>query len=181
MFSLFKKKIKVLEIKQGQHLEKAEEQSVEEFFAKRMENRIKKVLGYNWEILWHTDEWVYFGYPKAHQRPKQYVETLYKVSHPGLRQAFPGFEHVQGQEVRKAVWKTITSRYSLGQYTTLIQDLKWQAILQDGHIVLDIHWVYSTDGAPETHQCFDLTLDNQTLTLLAFSEKPCSGKASEAH
>jgi len=176
MFSLFKKKIRVQEIKQGQHLEKATEQSVEEFFAKRMKNRIKKVLGYNWELLWQTDEWVYFGYPKGHKSAKQYVEMLYKVNQEQLIQAFPGFRRITGQEVGKAVWKAIHPRYSLGHYSTLIQNLQWQAKLHEGHIVLDIHWVYSTDGSPDTHQCFDLTLDNQTLTLLAFSEKKCSGQ-----
>ncbi|OJJ15571.1 hypothetical protein BKI52_37435 [marine bacterium AO1-C] len=173
MFNLFKKKIRVLEIKQGQHLEKAEEQSVEAFFAKRMKNRIKKVIGYNWEILWQTDEWIYFGFPKGHQRLKQYVEQFFKVNHPQLRQDFPGYATITGQEMGKAVWKAVHPRYPLGQYTTLIQDLQWKAKLQEEHIAIDIHWVYSTDGAPETRKCFDLILDKQTLTLLAFLEKEC--------
>ncbi len=173
MFNLFKKKIRVTSVKQGQHLDQAVAQSVDDFFAKRMKNRIKKILGYNWEILWRTEEWIYFGYPKGGSREKQYVETLYKVNQAQLKNDFPGFETITGQQVRIAASKAVRDSHPLDHCVTLLQNLQWQAQLQANHIALDIRWVYSADGAPEVSQCFDLTLDHETLSLLAFSDKVC--------
>ena len=42
------------DIRKGEYLERAKETSVDDFFEKRMQNRIKKVLGANWEILFES-------------------------------------------------------------------------------------------------------------------------------
>lgn len=171
MFSFFKKKINVIEVQKGKHLEKAEEQSVEAFFQKRMKNRIKKVLGYNWEILLLTDEWLYFGYPKGHKRPKQYVEVLYKVNYPQLARDFPKFKSITGPKMSKTVAKVIREEYPVDHQSTMLQNIQWQAQLLEATILLKIHWVYSADGAPETHKYFDIVLDKNELSLIALNEQ----------
>lgn len=171
MFGLFKKKIKVVDVKLGKKLELATEDSVSAFFQKRMKNRIKKVLGYNWEICLTTDEWLYFGYIRGHKIPSQYVEQLFKVEKVALEKEFPGYEKITGQQVGRAVYQAIQDKRSLGNYTTLLQNIQWEASLQTSVIFVHVVWTYSTDQTPETQQKFELTFSKDVLDLMTCKEK----------
>jgi hypothetical protein len=170
MFKFFQKKTLVSDVRVGRHLETAEESSVQEFFQRRMENRLKKVLGYNWEIYFRTDEWLYYGYSKGHKKPKQYVEQVYKVKRTLLEKDFPGFSAITGQQVRRAVGQTIEKKFPLGEYSTLVQDINWKATLVDNAIQINVVWNYSTDGSANTRRTFDMHLDKSHLTLTSLEE-----------
>lgn len=166
----------VAEVRQGRHLETAEESSVQEFFQRRMNNRLKKVLGYNWEIYFRTNEWLYYGYTKGHKKPKQHVEQVYKVKRTPLEKDFPGFAAITGQQIGKVVGQMLHKKFPLGEYNTLIQDIKWEAKLDIKTITVNIWWNYSIDGSPETFRTFDLTLDKNHLTLVDLEEKTATSE-----
>ncbi|EAY25046.1 hypothetical protein [Microscilla marina] len=170
MFNFFQKKTLVSDVRVGRHLETAEENTVQEFFQRRMENRLKKVLGYNWEIYFRTDEWLYYGYTKGNKKPKQFVEQLYKVKRTPLEKDFPGFAAVTGQQVRKTIGQTLQKKFPLGEYTTLVQNMDWKAKLEEDTIQVDVTWTYSTDGTTETCRTFEMCLDKNHLTLVSLDE-----------
>lgn len=171
MFKFFQKKTLVSDVRVGRHLETAEESSIQEFFQRRMENRLKKVLGYNWEIYFRTDEWLYYGYSKGHKKPKQYVEQVYKVKRTLLEKDFPSFSAISGQQVRRAVGQILQKKFPLGKYSTLVQDINWQATLVDNAIQINVVWNYSTDNNDNTRRSFDMHLDKSHLTLISLEEE----------
>jgi len=94
--------IAVSDIERGRNLEKAVEASVENFFAKRMTNRPRKANVGSWMILFETDQFVYFGYPRFRMllSDAREVDTLYKTSKIELQNQFPNYKTIEGNDVR---------------------------------------------------------------------------------
>ncbi len=97
-------------IRKGEHLERAIETPVEDFFVKRMKNKIKKTNFGNWDILFKDDSYVYFGFPLLRffgESP--IVEILYKTDKLKLEEKFPMYQKFDGIEknnlCRKALVK----------------------------------------------------------------------------
>jgi hypothetical protein len=86
-------------IRKGEHLERAVEIPVEDFFLKRMKNKIKKTNFGNWDILFKDENYVYFGFTLLRffgESP--IVEILYKTEKLKLEEKFPMYQKFDGIE-----------------------------------------------------------------------------------
>lgn len=161
--------LKVTEIKSGMRLESAVEKDVDFFFQCRMKNRIKKILGYNWEILYKDGSFVYFGYPKSMFSNEMKVQNLYKVKMEELQKDFPSFETVEGHHVQKAVSEAIHKDVKI-ESRILIQNIDWKPSLQKGFIHIDAVWKYQADSNPEVTKKYQMQLDMKSLKLISKKE-----------
>ena len=93
--------MKSADIRRGEYLDKAKETTVEDFFAKRMHNRIKKVQGANWEILFESEDTIYFGYPLIQLfREGTFLEEFFKVNRLKLEADFPSYQKFDGIDMK---------------------------------------------------------------------------------
>jgi hypothetical protein len=101
LFLLFQCSMNSADIRRGEYLDKAKETTVEDFFEKRMENRIKKVQGANWEILFESNEFIFFGFPFiAIFREGTFLEEFFKVNRLTLETEFPNYKKFDGIEMK---------------------------------------------------------------------------------
>jgi len=101
LFLLFQCSMNSADIRRGEYLDKAKETTVEDFFVKRMQNRIKKVQGANWEILFESEDTIYFGYPLIQLfREGTFLEEFFKVSRLKLESDFPSYKKFDGIEMK---------------------------------------------------------------------------------
>lgn len=92
-------KMTAVSIRKGEHLEKAVEIPVEDFFLKRMKNTIKKTNFGNWDILFDDGNFVYFGFTLLRffgESP--IVEVIYKTNKLRLEEKFPMYQKFDGIE-----------------------------------------------------------------------------------
>lgn len=161
--------LKVNEIKAGVGLESAVEKDVPFFFECRMKNRIKKVQGYNWEILYRTPEFVYFGYPKSTFSNGMKVKGLYKVRTDELQKNFPSFETVEGHHVQRAVSEAVHKDEKI-ESRILLQNLDWKPSLQKDSINVDAVWKYQADSNPQITKRYQIQLDIKSLKIISKQE-----------
>jgi hypothetical protein len=105
---LFQCSMNSADIRRGDYLDKAQETTVEDFFEKRMKNRIKKVQGANWEIFFESEEFVYFGYPLiAIFREGTFLEEFFKVNRIKLETEFPTYKEFDGIFMKKICYELL--------------------------------------------------------------------------
>ncbi|MCB1142479.1 MAG: hypothetical protein H7A24_14215 [Leptospiraceae bacterium] len=158
------KKYMVSEVKNGKNINTSELVDPDFFFQKRMENRIKKILGRIWEIIYEDGQYVYFGYTKGDSHESMYMETLYRVEKSSLEKFFPGYKWITGIELNRAVHQSVTEK--LNYNSTLIQDYKKNWKIKDGEIQVDLIWIYSMDGGSENQKKYFLRFSASTLDLI---------------
>lgn len=98
-------KLIVTKIKQGAQLAHAQETSVNDFFQKRLNNKIRKAKIGAWHILYENDVWIYFGYPKfgGLLDDAQYIDTLYRVKKEELSLKLPSYQRFEGYLLRQTI------------------------------------------------------------------------------
>ncbi len=162
--------LKVNEIKSGAGLEFAVEKDVNFFFECRMKNRIKKIQGYNWEILYNDEDFVYFGYPESMFSSEMKVQNLYKVRKDDLQKSFPSYETVEGHHIQRAVSEALHKDEKI-ESRILLQNLDWKSSLQKGFIGVDAVWKYKADSNPEITKKYQIQLDVKSLKVILKKEQ----------
>ena len=160
--------IKVNEIKDGKNLEKAEVSTVDFFFQNRMKNSIKKIIGHNWEILYESGEYVYFGFTKGSSWDDLYVEKLFRVDKPSLVKAFSGYKVLTGIEINRTAYNSVPVHTE--HQSTLSQDFQKKFSLSETGIEIDLVWTYSADGAPQKSKRFLILIDKGNGKFLNYKE-----------
>jgi hypothetical protein len=91
-------------------LARAEPSDTDEFIARRMNNRLRKILGANWHILYEDDRFVYYGRPHSNfgaggmTKLQEFgVVEWYRVERQTLAREFAGYATVDGRCVREAL------------------------------------------------------------------------------
>jgi hypothetical protein len=95
-------------IRKGEHLERAIETPIDDFFLKRMKNKIKKTNFGNWDILFKDGSYVYFGFTVLRffgESP--IVEVLYKTDKLKLEEKFPMYQKFDGIEKNNLCRETL--------------------------------------------------------------------------
>lgn len=124
----------------------AQSVDVRQFFAYRMQNRLRKALVGNWLILHEDAQFVYFGYPRFAGLfdDRRMVEVLYRVALGELNTAFPAWKSLDGMAVQQQLMQAFP-----GQGIS-----EWQAELKADRIAVS--------GKRGDGQPFALDLDRQT-------------------
>lgn len=161
--------LKVKDIKEGKYLQQAIEISVEDFFQKRMQNSIKKIIGHNWDILLETKDYVYIGYTKGSSYDDLYVEKLYKTLKNPLLEKFPSYSRYQGYQIKNVAYRAINN--NLKHERTLIQTWDSKFYLKEDSIYGDIIWLYSVDGSPDVIEKYDVYLNKNDLSVIRVVKK----------
>lgn len=153
-----RKKFFADDLKEGRLPDAVSEESMEDFFEKRLQNRIKKVLGRNHEIFLEDEDFVYYGYTKAKNR-RLYTEEVFKTDKAALAEAIPAYKHFDGQDVRKVIGFVLTKlRPEHEQFMT--QDWRERCSLAGGGILkIDLLWAYQADAKPEVRKKVRITVD----------------------
>jgi len=108
LFLLFKCSMKSDDVRRGEYLDNAKEITVEDFFEKRMKNRIKKVQGANWEILFESGDFIYFGYPLIKLfREGTFLEEFFKVDRFKLEADFPSYKKFDGINMKSRCFELL--------------------------------------------------------------------------
>lgn len=169
LFTSCTSSLKVNEIKSGLKLESAVEKDVNFFFECRMKNRIKKIQGYNWDILYTDKDFVYFGYPESMFSDEMKVQNLYKVRKNELMKSFPSYETVEGHHVQRAVSESLHKDVKI-ESRILLQNIDWKPSLGKGLIAVDTVWKYQADSNPEVVRKYDIQLDIKSLKIISKKE-----------
>jgi hypothetical protein len=112
---LFHCSINLKSVLEGKNLLEALNSSVEIFFERRMENKIKKTIYVgNWEILFEDENYIYYG--KGYFSLLSFLgierinlDELFKVSKKELEQKFPVYKNFDG--------RILMSKYCSGIYS----------------------------------------------------------------
>lgn len=133
--------------------QQAQEISVEDFFARRMANRVRKAPVGNWMVLYEDAEFVYIGYPRFRGLldNKREIEGLFRTSRKALDAHFPGWKQIDGESVREALYLLFKQAPA-----------QWQAQLEKD--CLRVTGTLAADPAhPGPPQTFEKCLDKRTL------------------
>jgi hypothetical protein len=156
--------ISVKEIKNGQHWEKADLSSVQQFLELRMENRIKKIISHNTEILAKDNNYIYYGYVKGYKYENLYVKQLFKVERSELELLFPGYDKLTGIEIRRVI--DLHPEFKLNFKNIMIQDKKYSYKLSTSGLEVNLKWIYQIDNEVESQRFFQILIDPRTGIIL---------------
>ncbi len=156
---MFSCKISVTDIKKEKKLTKANLVSPDVFLEKRMENTIKKMLGFNWEILIVKDRYVYWGYPTASLFSSSYKikkKHFFKTSLQELQADLPDYEKLDGIYIFKIIREKITKElgpklenYTLGDVGKKYKNVLLNKEKQEIIITMAITWGKSWENKNE--------------------------------
>ncbi len=136
------KNIYVEDVSQGKKLETAINISTEEFFMKRMQNKLRKVnVGY-WDILYEDSSFIYIGYPrlKGIFSNRRIIDTLYKTDVILLKQILPKYKEIQGFVMRQKIYEPLqTYLSSKGEIPLLYLEEKMEYKLEPQFIKIQIN------------------------------------------
>ena len=136
LFLLFQCSMKSADVRRGEYLDKAKETTVEDFFEKRMKNRIKKVQGANWEILFESENFIYFGYPVIQIfREGTFLEEFFKVDRFKLEADFPSYKKFDGIDMKSRCFELLREQNKT-QIGGLSHSFECSANLEDKSILV---------------------------------------------
>ena len=128
--------MKSADVRRGEYLDKAKETTVEDFFEKRMKNRIKKVQGANWEILFESENFIYFGYPVIQIfREGTFLEEFFKVDRFKLETDFPSYKKFDGIDMKSRCFELLREKIKT-QIGGLSHSFECSANLEDKSILV---------------------------------------------
>lgn len=124
--------------------------SVKDFFAYRMQNKLRKAEVGNWLILHQDPEYVYLGYPSfvGLFDERREIETLYQVSKIELEAEFPGWQEIDGAKIRALLLEHFKPQLPV----------KWHAQLEQQQILVE--------GQLEPNTPFKLKLNAASLAII---------------
>lgn len=148
------------DIRKGEYLNRAKETSVEDFFEKRMQNRIKKVLGANWEILFESSEFVYFGYPLiSFFREGTFLDEFFKVSKPQIELDFPPYKSFDGIFMKKVCYDSVSEFKKANQNVSI----DCRAKLERNQILIHANLRFKTDENQYKIEKYRIEFDKKNL------------------
>ncbi len=150
---LFQCSMKSGDIRRGEYLDKAKETTAEDFFEKRMKNRIKKVQGANWEILFEASDFIYFGYPViAIFREGTFLEEFFKVDRSKLESDFPSYKKFDGIDMKTRCYDLLTEQKN-GNQGGLSHSFDCSATLEENSILVSGNIIFrQSDGQIKTEK-----------------------------
>gem|GEM_PF-2419631 len=163
VFFLFQCSMKSADIRRGEYLDKAQETTVEDFFEKRMQNRIKKVQGANWEILFESEDTIYFGYPLIQFfREGTFLEEFFKVNRLKLESDFPSYKKFDGIEMKIRCFELLGEKIKVN-IGGLSHSFDCNAILEEKSILVTGNILFrQQDGKVKTEK-YIIRFDKRTL------------------
>ncbi len=156
-------------IRQGNHLNKAIERTADDFLQNRMKNRIKKVIGANWVILFEDPQTIYYGYPlTSFFRDGTFVKEFYKTNKSEVQNKFPLYQKIDGIEFRRILLTIIKEKINLSPQ--IYNTFNYQFEFLDQTIV---HLVYNIHLPNQTIQKtnYKLVFDPKDLKLTDFKKE----------
>ena len=144
----------------------------EVFFGKMINQRLSKIQGNNWDILYKDTSYVYYGYTLL-TKNGLYADSIFKVKRASLTD-FPKFEELKFHEIRSVILNYAYKDYSFGEnYTVQSADDNFR--LRRDLIFVDTKRKFKTWKSGElkrrTEQIhFQLAVDAKTLGLLSKAE-----------
>lgn len=152
---LFSCSIPVSLIKKGRKLNYAEKASVDLFLNKRMENKIKKTIGCNWEILLTKNNYVYWGWPNLSNK-KIKKRNFFKTSLQELESNLPDYQKLDGiyifNLIKKGIEKKLIPKiegYTLGDVKKKYKYVSFDKEKQEIKIIASITWGSSWENKNE--------------------------------
>lgn len=159
--------IKSADIRKGEYLERAKETTVEDFFQKRMKNKIKKVMGANWEILFESSEFIYFGYPLiSFFREETFVEELFKVNRNQLESEFPTYKRYDGIEM-KIICNATMVGYKKSSPKQNFVSIECSSNLERDYILMNATLNYKIGDNQNQKEKYLIQFDKKNLTKLS--------------
>lgn len=162
-FLFFQCSMKSADVRRGEYLDKAKETTVEDFFEKRMKNRIKKVQGANWEILFESDDFVYFGYPLIQIfREGTFLEEFFKVDRFKLEGDFPSYKKFDGIDMKGRCFEMLRekSKTNIGD---LSHSFECSATLEEKSILVFGKILFRKENGPVETEKYLIRFDKRTL------------------
>lgn len=152
-------------ISEPQFLKQAKNLTVTEFFHLRMENRPRKALVGLWLIVYEDQSFVYLGYPHFDGLSDQRsTAELYRIRKSDLQQVFPGYEQIDGNQVRLAAQQALQQEF--GPSVSLPWG-QWEANLEQG--VIQVHARVSLEEEPPA--LYELSLSALDLSVLTIQKE----------
>ena len=93
------------EVKEGQHLNRAVEISVNQFFQIWMNNRYPQKIDLNCHELYKDDKYVYFG--EHTLKGLNIHQNIYKVQSDSLKEHFSNYLNIDGEMIRQEFWEEV--------------------------------------------------------------------------
>lgn len=165
LFLLFQCSMNSADIRRGEYLDKAKETTVEDFFAKRMQNRIKKVQGANWEILFESEDTIYFGYPLIQLfREGTFLEEFFKMNRLKLESDFPSYKKFDGIEMKDRCFELLGEKRKSLEGGGLPYSFDCSATLEEKSISVTGNIIFrQTDGKVKSEK-YLIRFDKRTLS-----------------
>jgi hypothetical protein len=147
------------------------ELSVEEFFQRRMNNRIKeKMVKKRCEILATDSQYVYFGYPYGIDAERK-VDTLFKTSISALNDQFPSYKTIEGYHVRNSIMTHLKPYFdSTVNYTVMSNSSTSIYTLDVNKISVKMDFKSVKDFIIQQKSSFLIELDKNTLDLISIKQ-----------
>lgn len=144
----------------------------EQFFGKMINQRLSKIQGNNWDILFKDTSYIYYGYTLLTKKGL-YADSIFKVKRALLKD-FPKFEELEFHQIRTNILSYAYKDYSFGDnYTVQTADDSFR--LRQYIIFVDTKRKFKTwkpdelkKRTKEIH--FKLAVDAKTLELLSIAE-----------
>jgi len=188
LFSCGEKKIFIDQIaEKKQWLNKSSLRSAEEFLEKRMQNKIKKVLGRQWQIVFQDEQHVYWGYTLVSSN-RLFVRELFHTDKKTIQKLMPSFEKIDGSSLylnvflalqaseqmphkdQKGTWQYQRELFTFA-FSTQADVLKIKAALvfypDNGQSVQ----IYNYEQSPKEHKAFfDLQFNISTNQIVSIQQ-----------
>lgn len=156
---------------QKTELENSTEQSVNEFFQRRMRNNeFEKIAKKSCEILATDSNYVYFGYPYGLANERK-VDTIFKTNIQALRSQFPAYQTVEGYQIRNKINNYLKPYIdSSSNYTILSTESTIYYSLEPDKIKVSMDLKETKDFIVNKKTKFIIELDKQNLELLSIQQ-----------
>lgn len=157
------------DIRKGEYLDRAKESTVDDFFARRMKNKIKKVMGANWEIFFESEEFVYYGYPLiSFFREGTFVDEFFKVDKNLLQLDFPSYKKFDGIELRRTCYESL-AEYRRSTKESLFQSFNCTASLEKDFILIQADLFFKNENE-STVEKYLIKFDKKNLKNISISK-----------
>lgn len=160
------KYIYVDDVMKGLNLEKAREITYNEFFQKRMENKLRKINVGNWDILYTDSNFVYIGKPKLKRlfSNVRILDTLYKTDIETLKTNIPQYKEIQGFILKQKAYLEIMSTKNDTLY--VYPSEKFDAQITEKTIEININATLSDSSKVK----YNISFDKNDLKVLFISK-----------
>ena len=143
-----RKSISFEQVKEGHHLNRAVEISVDNFFQIWMNNRYPQKIDLNCHELFKNDTYTYFGQNTL--KGLNIRQNLYKVQNDSLYQKFSNYQNIDGQIIRQEFWEEVIPQSDKNirknaDCNSSSSNPRFSYSLDNGKIKINLEWKYKCD------------------------------------